>query len=333
MEILIQSAIELGMFAGKALVVLAVVGGIALVLAAVALRARGGRESLELENLNHKFDNFADALKTQLLGKKALKADQKDKKKKSKSAPEKDRPRLFVLDFEGDIAASQVDSLRDEVTAVLSVAQPRDEILVRLESPGGRVHGYGLAAAQLERIKSYGIPLTVAVDRVAASGGYMMACVGKKIIAAPFAIVGSVGVIAQVPNLHRLLKKYDIDYEEYTAGEFKRTVSYLGEISPKGRQKFMEQLEDTHQLFKEFIRRQRPQVNVDQISTGEYWMGIQAKDLKLVDEISTSDEYLFQRRAEMQIYRVKVRMKKSLSDKLSEAVSMSVHKIWNRLAQ
>lgn len=202
------------------------------------------------------------------------------------------RPRLFVLDFDGDLQASRVDHLRREITALLTVASARDSVLVRLESPGGLVHAYGLAASQLARIRQRGLNLTVAVDKVAASGGYMMAAVAQQIIAAPFAVVGSVGVVAQVPNVHRLLKKNDVDVEVLTAGKFKRTLTVLGENTDEGREKFVEELEITHTLFQEHILQYRPVLDMDTVATGETWYGTRALDLKLIDEILTSDDYL-----------------------------------------
>src|SRR5690606_5968528 len=204
--------------------------------------------------------------------------------------------RVFVLKFEGDIRAEGVTEFRDEVTAVLTVARPGDEVVIDIESAGGTVHGYGLCAAQILRLRDHQLEVTACVDKVAASGGYMMAVTANRLIAAPFAIIGSIGVLAQVPNVHRLLKRHDIDYEELSAGEYKRTVSVFGPITEKGRSKFQEQIEDTHVLFKDFIRRNRPQVDLSKVATGEYWFALRAKELNLVDDIMTSDEYLMRQR-------------------------------------
>ncbi|MGK3627588.1 protease SohB, partial [Acinetobacter sp. A11] len=153
----------------------------------------------------------------------------------------KNNQKIFVLDFKGDIQASAVENLREEITLILATAKAgRDRIVVRLESPGGMVHGYGLAAAQLVRLRDAGFHLTICVDKVAASGGYMMACIANEIIAAPFAIVGSIGVVAQVPNFNRLLKEHNVDFELYTAGQYKRTVTMFGENTPEGKAKFEE---------------------------------------------------------------------------------------------
>ena len=211
---------------------------------------------------------------------------------------------MFVLNFHGDIRATAVTSLREEVTAVLTAAQPEDEVLVRLESAGGLVHGYGLAAAQLLRIRDRRLKLTVAVDKVAASGGYMMACVADRIIAAPFAILGSIGVIAQLPNFNRLLKKHDVDFEQFMAGEHKRTVTLFGENTDKGRQKFQEEIEDIHNLFKDFVRNHRPQVDRERVATGEHWFGARALDCRLVDELRTSDDYLLDASASADLYEI-----------------------------
>ena len=204
------------------------------------------------------------------------------------------KDRTFVIHFDGDTAASGVDFLSVEISAVLTMAGPADEVVVCLESPGGMVHSYGLAASQMMRIRNKGIPLTAIVDRVAASGGYLMAAVANRILAAPFAVIGSIGVVAQIPNLHRLLKKNDVDVEVLTAGKYKRTLTLLGENTDEGREKFREELEDVHALFQEFVAENRPELDIEAVATGEAWYGKRALDLKLVDGLATSDEYLIE---------------------------------------
>ncbi|HRD49682.1 MAG TPA: protease SohB [Candidatus Contendobacter sp.] len=296
---------EYGMFLAKTatlvVAMLVVVGGI------VALARRGDGDSrgrLDIRHLNRDYDDMAMALKSAALPKKAFKQAQKEHKAHEKQRGKTERRRMFVLNFHGDLRAAAVASLREEVTAVLTVAQPEDEVMVRLESAGGMVHAYGLAAAQLLRIRDRQVKLTVAVDKVAASGGYLMACVADRIIAAPFAILGSIGVIAQLPNFNRLLKKHDIDYEQFMAGEFKRTVTLFGENTDKGRHKFQEEIEITHTLFKDFVKTHRPQLDLDQVATGEYWYGTKALDCRLADELRTSDDYLLQASAAADLYEV-----------------------------
>jgi serine protease SohB len=215
-----------------------------------------------------------------------------------------------------------VENLRQEISAVLTIATPDDEVLVRLESGGGTVHGYGLGASQLQRIRDKDIPLTVSVDKVAASGGYMMACVANHIISAPFAILGSIGVLAQIPNLHRLLKKNKIDFEQLYAGEYKRTLTLFGENTEKGRAKMQEDLEDTHRLFKEFVKSQRPGLDIEKVATGEHWLGTRALELGLVDELKTSDDYLMSLRHEADLVRIEYTEKKKLLDKLSGLMTL-----------
>jgi len=204
------------------------------------------------------------------------------------------KDRTFVIHFDGDTAASGVDFLSVEISAVLTMAGSNDEVVVCLESPGGMVHSYGLAASQMMRIRNKGIPLTAIVDRVAASGGYLMAAVANRILAAPFAVIGSIGVVAQIPNLHRLLKKNDVDVEVLTAGKYKRTLTLLGENTDEGREKFREELEDVHALFQEFVAENRPELDIEAVATGEAWYGKRALELKLVDGLATSDEYLIE---------------------------------------
>ena len=247
--------------------------------------------------------------------KKLAKTEKQKQKAKSKSKEEQLR-RIFVVNFHGDIRASAVASLREEITAILMVANEKDEVFVRLESGGGIVNAYGLAASQLMRIRERNIPLTIAVDKVAASGGYMMACVANKIIAAPFSIVGSIGVVAQIPNFHRLLKKHDIDFEQFTAGEFKRTVTVFGENTEEARVKFRKEVEDIHLLFKDFIAKHRPQVDIVQVSTGEHWPGIRALENRLVDELKTSDDYLLENSKNAELFEIKYTTKKSFLEKI-----------------
>ena len=240
--------------------------------------------------------------------------------------------RVFVLDFNGDIRASEVDLLREEISAVLSFATAEDEIVLRLDSSGGMVHSYGLAASQLERIKAAKINLTICVDEVAASGGYMMACLADNLVAAPFAILGSIGVVAQVPNFNRVLKKYGVDYETFTAGEYKRTVTMFGENTDKGKEKFVEEIQDTHQLFKEFVAQARPCVDIDKVSTGEVWFGRRAIEHNLVDELNTSDDLLMKKCQSAEVYQVRYELKKTFGEKLSEmTVTTSTSIIGNLL--
>ena len=236
---------------------------------------------------------------------------------KKARARKKNNQKIYVLDFKGDIQASAVENLREEITLILATAKAgKDRVVVRLESPGGAVHGYGLAAAQLVRLRDAGFHLTICVDKVAASGGYMMACIATEIISAPFAVVGSIGVVAQVPNFNRLLKEHHVDFELYTAGQFKRTVTMFGENTEEGKAKFEEELQQTHVLFKHFIEKYRPQLNVEKVATGEHWYGQDAKGLNLVDQLKTSDEYLLGLLAQHDVYVIQTRRKPTLGEKL-----------------
>ncbi|MFQ6576481.1 protease SohB [Pseudomonas sp. UM16] len=316
---------------------------ILVVLSAIAgLRGKGRRKAggqLQVNKLNEFYKDLRERLESSLLDKaqlKALRKQQAKTQKQQKKAPE-DKPRVFVLDFDGDIKASATESLRHEITAVLSLATPRDEVVLRLESGGGMVHSYGLASSQLARIRQAGIPLTVCIDKVAASGGYMMACIGDKIVSAPFAILGSIGVVAQLPNVNRLLKKHDVDFEVFTAGEYKRTVTVFGENTEKGREKFQEDLDVTHQLFKDFVSRYRPQLHIDEVATGEVWLGVAALNKQLVDELKTSDEYLGERARESNLYHLHYAERKSLQERVGLAASGSIEStllgLWSKLGQ
>ncbi|WP_436899179.1 protease SohB [Acinetobacter gyllenbergii] len=229
----------------------------------------------------------------------------------------KNDQKIYVLDFKGDVQASAVDTIREEITLILATAKAgHDRVVVRLESPGGMVHGYGLAAAQLVRLRDAGFNVTICVDKVAASGGYMMACIANEIISAPFAVVGSIGVVAQVPNFNRLLKQHNVDFELYTAGEYKRTVTMFGENTPEGKAKFEEELQQTHSLFKHFVEKYRPQLDVAKVATGEHWYGEDARELNLVDKLQTSDEYLLSLLPKHDIYVINTRKRPTFGEKL-----------------
>lgn len=332
---------EYGLFAAKMITVLAII--LAAVAGCILLFSsrQHEKESIEIEKINDKFDNMREALEETLLSKDELKALKKEKKKADKEEAktikkrlkegieEPLRPRMYVLRFDGDMHASEVDSLREAITAVLLVAKKEDEVLVILDSAGGLVHNYGLAASELNRIRQHNIPLVVSIDLVAASGGYMMACVANKIIAAPFAVVGSIGVLAQIPNFFRFLKKHDVDIEQHTAGEYKTTLTMLGENTNKARAKFKEELEDTHVLFKKFVQEHRPILDIEKLATGEHWYGTQAVDLKLIDELMTSDDYLLAKNQTTDIYEVSYVFSETLTDKISAIL----HGVMSRLLQ
>lgn len=307
-----------------------------------ALRSKGRRKSagqLQVSKLNDFYKGLRERLEQTLLDKDQLKSLRKSQAKTEKKQKKKPEPkgRVFVLDFDGDIKASATESLRHEITALLTLATPQDEVVLRLESGGGMVHSYGLASSQLARIRQAGVPLTVCIDKVAASGGYMMACIGEKIISAPFAILGSIGVVAQLPNVNRLLKKHDIDFEVLTAGEYKRTLTVFGENTAKGREKFQEDLDITHELFKNFVSRYRPQLAIDEVATGEIWLGVAALGRQLVDELKTSDEYLAERAKSAELYHLHYAERKSLQERIGMAASGSVDRLllswWSRLTQ
>ncbi len=317
-----------------------VIAILVVVFVIAILIARGRfKPELEIQDIGSHFERYKEILEFELLDKKKFKQKQKDQKKQEKQNKKVDelKRRIFVLDFDGDIRASAVESLRHEISAVLQVADQKDEVLLRLESPGGMVPGYGLAASQLMRLKEKSVKLVISVDKVAASGGYMMACVGNQILGAPFAIFGSIGVVASLPNFYKLLQKNDIRYEEVTAGEYKRTVSVLGEITTKGMEKFKEQLEETHILFKNFVAQNRPSLDIGKVATGEHWYGTQALELGLLDRIQTSDDYLMTNAKDSQILKVKFNHKKNLSERLSSGISMVVslcfEKIFYRMNQ
>ena len=318
-----EFVLEYGLFFAKTVtIVLAII----IVIATIASKKQTqSKESIEIKNLNQKFDAISALLNASILSKQDFKKFKKEEKSKKKGDREnKAKKRIFVLNFNGDIRATAVSALREEVSAILTVANETDEIFLRLESGGGVVNAYGLAASQLMRIRERNIPLTISVDKVAASGGYMMACVANCIIAAPFAIIGSIGVLAQIPNFHKVLKKHDIEFEQFTAGEYKRTVTLFGENTDDARIKFKQEVEDIHLLFKDFIVKNRPDVDILKVSTGEHWPGLRAIEHKLVDELKTSDDYLLERSQQADIYELSYKTKKSIFEKVGFQISKSL---------
>lgn len=345
-----------GLFLAKLLTFLVFLVAVVTLVASVGGRGRRSSSgTLKVTYLNEELDHSREMLQSLILDPADYKQSAKLKKKQAKQeakankaaakiaaksrgdgttiVDEKKRKRIFVVDFKGDIKPSQVENLRHEITAVLSIADVYDEVAIKIESGGGTVHGYGLAAAQLQRVRDKNIALVVCVDKVAASGGYLMACVANNIKAAPFAIIGSIGVLAQIPNIHRLLKKHDIDVELITAGEYKRTLTVLGENTDKGRQKFLEDIQVIHDQFKNTISRFRPQTNMDEVATGEVWSGEEAVKLKLIDEIITSDEYIVKSCEDSDVYAVKYEEKKSLQEKFGVAAAASVDRVVDLLLQ
>lgn len=357
---------EYGLFLVKAVTVVVAIIAVLIAFVSIALKQKGqasGKGQLEIHSISDALEDVTDYAEKMLLSDSQLKQFIKDKKaadkKKAKAEkqaaklnakakgktadntsskdtaadPEQSlhKSRVFVLNFNGSVDAHEVASLREEITAILLAAEAQDEVLVNLESGGGVVHGYGLAASQLQRIKAKGLKLTICVDKVAASGGYMMACVADRLICANFAIIGSIGVIAQMPNFNKLLKKNDIDFEQHTAGDFKRTLTVFGENSDEGRAKFKAELEEVHVMFKHFVSTNRPSLDIAKVATGEYWFGLQAKELGLVDELATSDDVILEFNKSHEIFSVKYSEKKNVMEKLGFAAENTLFRAYNRI--
>lgn len=342
---------EYGLFLAQAVTLVAAILIVVIGLVAIGMRQRADQHEghIEIRDLNEKYRHIGEVIRNAVDDPETLKAEKKvekkDEKAKAKAAKKKlkqgadaaaddRRKRLFVLNFDGDIRASATDNLREEISAILPQIAEGDEVLVKLESPGGLVHSYGLAASQLQRITHAKVPLIVAVDKVAASGGYMMACVADRIIAAPFAVLGSIGVLAQLPNFHRLLQKHNIDFELLTAGEYKRTLTMFGENTDKGREKFVEELEETHGLFKSFVSANRPALDIAKVATGEVWYGQNALAEGLVDELQTSDAFVQSRLPDWDVFELRFMHKKNWQEKLGLAAEGALEraflKIWQR---
>ena len=323
---MIEFLAEYGLFLLK--VVTVVVGIVAIIVVAASTGRKAAQEGLEVENLNKRHEALVDSLLQVVSNKGQRKKAAKEKKKKDKADAKETstRSRSFVIDFKGDLKASSVPSLREEVSAILDVATENDEVIVRLENHGGVVHEHGLAASQLVRIRDHNIPLVVCVDKVAASGGYLMACVANQIYAAPFAILGSIGVLAQIPNFNRMLDSHGVEFEQVTAGKYKRTVTMFGENTDEDRAKLKEELEDVHGLFKDAVAKYRPDLDLEKIATGEHWYGSQALALGLADEIKTSDEILGELVGKRDLYSVSYKIKQPLQKRLMGGIDSALEK-------
>jgi serine protease SohB len=324
-----DTLIQLSLFVAQTIIIVVAILIIAAGITAIIFKGKiKERTKIKLRKLNKYYKELADIINKDILTKTEYKKQKKAQKRQRKQAKKaKQPPRIFVVNFSGDIKASAVNSLREEITAILTVATPQDKVLAKIESCGGMVHGYGLGASQLQRIKDAKIKLIVSVDKVAASGGYMMASVADKIIAAPFAILGSIGVIAQLPNFHRFLKKHDVDFEQITAGEYKRTLTLFGENTSRGRNKLKEEVEDIHILFKDFIKQNRSKIDIDKVATGEHWFAKRAIDLHLVDELITSDDYLLKASKEAALFEVTYSKKKKFYEKFVHGMQSITNKI------
>jgi serine protease SohB len=339
---MLEVVLEYALFLAQAVTVVVAVGAIAIIIAATARKGGQSADGIQVERLNDAFDDLIRPLrKAALTGKAyktAVKSEKKSHKEAQKKAEEEPRPRIYVLDFKGDMRASAAGNLRHEVSAILGLARKGDTVLLRLENSGGLVHEHGHAASQLARLKDHGLELVVAVDKVAASGGYMMACIGTQILAAPFAVLGSIGVLAQIPNVNRLLEERGVDVEMFKGGEFKRTVTMLGKNTNEDRARFQQEIDETHVLFKQFVAEHRPGLDLARVATGEHWFGKDALGLALCDALGTSDEWLMARREESDLLHVRYRRKEPIARRLAHAVEDAparalervMEKLWER---
>jgi len=322
--------VNYGLFLAKSLTIALALAGV-LVLVSVLSKKDKSQDKLEVKNLNRHYDETRNVLRSHLLPRRERKKLAKQERSARRSARGRTKEdaaaaRLFVLNFHGDIKATANGSLREEITALLTLAESGDAVLLRLENMGGIVHEHGLAASQVKRLRDAGVHVTAAVDKVAASGGYMMACVADRIIAAPFAVVGSIGVLAQLPNFHEMLKRHGIAFEQETAGDYKRTITMFGENTDRERAKLREQIEQTHELFKSFIAEHRPGLDLDKVATGEIWYGSDAVEAGLVDEIKTSDDFLLEAARHNQVYELTYSARKSFSERLLSSIGMAVER-------
>ena len=221
-----------------------------------------------------------------------------------------DKSNLYYLEFEGDIQASEAAKLKQEILVCLQVAKPTDVFLILVESSGGSVSNYGDLYSVMEMIKKRGHTLWVAIDRVAASGGYLISLPADKIFATPFALIGSIGVLSEVPNFGGLLDKYGVKMEEYTAGERKMNISMFRENGEEQKEHHRKKLGKIHELFKAQLVKYRggliekKGVDIGELMEGDFWMGENAFELGLVDELKSSVEILLDEKDHFNILKV-----------------------------
>ncbi|GHB08828.1 protease SohB [Salinicola rhizosphaerae] len=330
---MIEWLADYGLFLAKTVTLVIAVVLILAVIAKGRGRAQGGDAGavLKVTELDARFDRRRRQLQLAAAPKarrrQLAKRLRKVARQADKQAPPAERERVWVVDFDGDLKASKTPALADLVSLLLEELREGDEVVLRLQSGGGLVHSYGLASAQLDRLRDAGASLTVCVDKVAASGGYMMACCANRLIAAPFAVIGSIGVVAQIPNVHRLLKKHDVDVELLTAGRYKRTLTVLGENSEEGRAKFLEDLQSTHDLFKQYVGERRPGLDIENVATGEIWYGSQALAEGLIDAVGTSDAYLLEKqRSHARVLHIALTARSGLLGRLGKGVESGLER-------
>lgn len=200
-----------------------------------------------------------------------------------------------VLRFEGDTMATGRQDFARMVDEVLHNKERIQRVIVVVNSPGGGVSVYGQMFAGMERMRNAGVDVTACVDTYAASGGYLMSVPAQRIIAAPFAMVGSIGVVSEFMNFNKLLRRLGVEPMTITAGELKRTVTPLSEVTEENKAAYKAQLEAIHRQFIAVVKKYR-EVDADRVCTGNHWTAAESVELKLnlVDGLATSQEYLFE---------------------------------------
>lgn len=234
------------------------------------------------------------------------------------------RKTAVLLSFNGDINATEVIEFGRAVSMIVQMKDLVSEVYIIINSGGGVVNGYGLLASEIERLHYSEIETYALIDQVAASGGYMAACVANHVVAAPFAYIGSIGVVSEMPNFNQILSDNGINIEQHTAGKSKRTVTPLGKITDEDRNEFKKKLERIHRSFINHVSHYRNINDADEnknsiIFSGDYWIAEETVELELglVDEISTSQEFLLDKMKEYNIIEITFQENKTKKSKLS----------------
>jgi protease-4 len=197
--------------------------------------------------------------------------------------------RVAIVELEGMILDVE-DIVRDlkshrENPAVKAV-------VLRVNSPGGVVGPTQEIHQALMRVREAGKPVVVSLGSVAASGGYYAAVAGDRIFANPGTLTGSIGVIMQMANVDNLFKKVGVDYVVVKAGRYKDLGNFSRPMTGDERRVLQTLLDDVHAQFIDAVAdgRKLDRAEVVKFADGRVFSGVQARDLKMVDELGSLED-------------------------------------------
>jgi protease-4 len=210
--------------------------------------------------------------------------------------------RIAMLAAEGDIIRAEgkpglgTEAVIASGPFIKTIRQIREDrsikgVILRIDSPGGDATASDEILREL-KLLSAAKPMVVSMSDVAASGGYYMASTGDPIVAYPDTITGSIGVLYVKPNIHGLFDKLGISEDAITRGKMADVDSVYTPLSDAGRQKLHESIQDVYDVFvsKVASARKKTFAQIDPIAQGRVWMGAQARDNGLVDQLGGLDQ-------------------------------------------